>query len=324
MSRPYVFLNQSIQCSTRLKASLSLGVNARAKFDVLNLHIRNVMVFPGQIVIVGDDSTPSCTAEEAQLMNMARQVNQAIYRNSVGSDGFIVQNYDLLQSVLCNTSLGIGSATGAWGKHLDGVTATLEDIEALHKHSLRNGGTAGHQGFLTQRQQLFQRLDQQLKGFAQHGTGMRGGGSIKKMLGISTKSYLHSGEIKHYANTLDHVAKTAGYMKRGTPIGIALDTTVSALEIKEACSTGREKMCTKAKYVEGSKLVGSVYGGSVGGHAGLGAGIFVCVAVLGVPTGGAGGLACGVIGGGLGGLAGGELGGALGERFGKAIFGAFN
>ena len=315
MSRPYVFLNQSVQCSTRLMASLSLGVNARAKFDVLNLHIRNVMVFPGQIIIIGDDSTPSCTAEEAQLMNMARQVNQAIYRNSVGSDGFIVQNYDLLQSVLGNTSLGIGSATGAWGKHLDGVTATLEDIEALHKHSLRNGGTAGHQGFLTQRQQLFQRLDQQLKGFAQHGTGMRGGGSIKKMLGISTKSHLHSGEIKHYANTLDHVAKTAGYMKRGTPIGIALDTTVSALEIKEACSTGREEMCTKAKYVEGSKWVG----GAVGGAAGGGIGTFLCVAVLGATTG-PGALGCMVLAGAAGGFAFGAVGSQSGEWIGNRLY----
>lgn len=315
MSKPYVFLNQSVQCSARLKASLSLGPNARAKFDVLNLHIRNVVIFPGQVVIVGDDSTASCTAEEAQLMKMARQVNQAIYRNSMGSDGFVVQNYDLLQSLLGNTSLGIGSATTAWGKHLDGVTTTLEEIEALHKHALRNGDTASRQGFLTRRQLLFRRLDNQLKGFAQYGTGLRGHGSIKKMLGISTKSYLHSGEIKHYANTLDQVAKTARIMKLGTPIGIALDTTVSALEIKEACSTGREDMCIKAKYVEGSKLVG----GTVGGAAGGGVATLLCVAVLGVTTG-PGALGCMLIAGAAGGLAFGTVGSEGGEWIGERLY----
>ncbi|KRP63343.1 hypothetical protein TU79_02925 [Pseudomonas trivialis] len=41
--------------------------------------------------------------------------------------------------------------------------------------------------------------------------------------------------------------------------------SATALEITEACSTGRELECTKATYIEGAKLVGAVGGSYWGG-----------------------------------------------------------
>lgn len=38
-------------------------------------------------------------------------------------------------------------------------------------------------------------------------------------------------------------------MSKGTYVGMALDVGAGALEIKEACSTGREEECSRAKYV---------------------------------------------------------------------------
>ena len=101
----------------------------------------------------------------------------------------------------------------------------------------------------------------------------------------------------------------------GTPLGIALSTTATALEIKEACSTGREEQCTKAKYVEVGKLGTGVAGGLAGGLAGTA----LCVAVLGASTG-PGALACLLISAGIGGATGGYFGGMIGEEAGELLY----
>ncbi|MFJ3484676.1 hypothetical protein ACIPL1_15010 [Pseudomonas sp. NPDC090202] len=137
-------------------------------------------------------------------------------------------------------------------------------------------------------------------------------GSIKKMLGISTRSYLHTGEIQGYAKKIGGVAKAAKLLKHGTAVGIGLNIAATGLEIKEACSTGRGDICQKAKYVEGTKLVSGVFGGLVGGAAGAPAAASICAVVFSVPSGGLSVLGCGIVGG----LAGGYLGGTVGEAVG--------
>ena len=232
-----------------------------------------------------------------------------------GGDAFALQNYDLLQKLLGYASLGIGTAGDAWSRHLQEIVKTLDEIEALHKQSLRRGGGAARDEFLARRQVLFAKLEAQMRSFARYGTGLRNEGSIKKMLGISTRSYLHTGEINRYAETIAKISKTAKLLKHGTPLGIALSTTATALEIKEACSTGREEQCTKAKYVEVGKLGTGVVGGALGGAVGAS----VCVAIL-APSTGPGALACFLIAGGIGGATGGHFGGMLGEEVGERLY----
>ena len=87
------------------------------------------------------------------------------------------------------------------------------------------------------------------------------------MLGISTKSYLHKGEIAGYAKRIRETAQTSKWLGRGTYVGLALDVGVAGLEIKEACVTGREAQCRRAKYVETGRFVGGVLG-AAGGYAG--------------------------------------------------------
>ena len=188
MSQPYAFINDCQQTSVELKARLRLSQHAEAKFDRLNTHIRNVVVLPGQLVIIGDDSTALCKPEEHLLMQSAWRIRHSVMAE--GGDAFALQNYDLLQKLLGYTSLGIGTAGDAWNHHLKAIVKTLEEIDALHKQALRRGGGAAREEFLARRQTLFKKLEAQLRGFARYGTGLRNEGSIKKMLGISTKSYL--------------------------------------------------------------------------------------------------------------------------------------
>ena len=118
------------------------------------------------------------------------------------------------------------------------MAQTLEDIERLHQRL--KDGALDRDGFIQQRQALFRRLDLQLQGAARFGTGLQGSESLKKVLGISTNSYLHKGEIAGYAKRMREIAQMSKWLGNGTFMGIALDVGVTGLEIKEACVTGRE------------------------------------------------------------------------------------
>jgi hypothetical protein len=295
MQGPYAFINERPQPYPLLKLSLSLDPHTQTKFDTLNQHIRNTVVLPGHLVIIGDSRTASCTTEEAKLMRSAQHVKHALLAHSA-ADHFLIKNYDQLQAIMTHASLSIGSASGAWSRHLAQVEQTLK------------GSMAARDEFLLKRRALFTQLDGQLSGLARLGTGLKNEGSIKKMLGISSKSYWHHGEIRRYEETVARVAKVSQMLKKGTYIGIALDVGVTVLEITEACSLGREEVCTKAKYVEGGKLVFGVAGAAGIGHIGASAAVGGCAVVFGIPTGGLGALACMIVGGAVGGLAGGAIG----------------
>ena len=107
------------------------------------------------------------------------------------------------------------------------------------------------------------------------------------------KSSLLHGEIRNYVEKFEGVARASKLIKKGVYVGIVLDTASTAIEIRTACSTGREE-CTKAKYVEGGKLVGSVGVAAAAGTAAASTATAVCVAVLGSATG-PGTLACMVV-----------------------------
>lgn len=145
------------------------------------------------------------------------------------------------------------------------------------------------------------------------GSGRDTRGKIKNVLGISTKSYLHTGELRGYARNVRKISATAKVLSRGTYVGVALDVGVGALEIKEACSIGREDVCAKAKYVESGKTVGGILGSAVGGSL-LGASSGALCAALGVPSGGTLMVGCAVVfsvAGAIGGGAGGSLAGEV-------------
>nr|WP_218171232.1 hypothetical protein [Pseudomonas gingeri] len=294
------------------------GSHALTKFDTVNSHLRRSMVTPGQLVIVPDDTTASCTFEEAWLMTRAREIDLALsLEPRAGVE--ILNNYDLLQGLLGYSSIGIGSTTAAWGRHLSGVEDTLKDIEKLHQQHLK-GGVSAKAEFIAKRQALFQKLDTQLQGVGHYGTSLRHNKSIKKMLGISTRRYLHRQEIDWYAQRINKIASTSRFLSKGGYVGMTLDVGAAGLAIQEACSTGREEQCRKARYVEGGKVVAGITGSHFGGVLGGKAGPIICAIGLGVVSGGWGALGCGIIGAAAGGYIGGKIGGGLGEYTGDLIY----
>ncbi|MDC3734804.1 hypothetical protein KDL27_03265 [Pseudomonas syringae pv. syringae] len=320
MAEVRTFINTKAQTFESLKANLALPKNTKAKFVALNSHISGGVVLPGELVIIGDASTPSSTAQEAFLMAKAADVHTALLVNGVDADDFFIENFELLKQAISYTSMGIGAASDGWAKHMEEIKKTLQDIEKLYREHLGSGSMNERDAFYAKRTALFMKLDVQLGNFLSYGAGLRNEGSIKKMLGLSTNSYMHSGEIAGYADKVSGVAKAAKWIKRGTYIGTALEVGSTGLAIHKACALGREDECRKAKYVEGGSLVGSVVGSGAGGFVGGALLTTACVAV-GIPTGGMGALACGVIGGAVGGWGGGALGESRGERFGEVLYG---
>ncbi len=290
------YINDQVIDYSSLKSRLmgsGLSGQRSDHFDVLNRHLRHGLVTPGQVVIIPDTYSVSCSLEEAWLVRHAEEVRRNLDMQAVAGKA-LIDNYDLLQSFLAYGSIGIGSATSVWARHLDEVAHTLEEIERLHQR-LKGGGLE-KQSFIQQRQALFRRLDLQLQGAARFGTGLRGNASLKKVLGISTKSYLHKGEIAGYAKRMREMAQMSKWLGKGTYAGLALDVGVAGLEVKEACVTGRETQCRRAKYVESGRFVGGVAGAAGGGFLGAELARRACNIFMGVATRGKGALVCAIIG----------------------------
>lgn len=313
------YINQRSIDHSSLKRWVLNGASpiAVAKFDALNAHLPTLFVRPGYMVIVPNNSHHESTADEAWLMTQAAKISQVLDRDP-DAGAVLVDDYDLLQSFLGYGALGIGSATAAWNGHLNGVRRTLEQIE--HSYARYKSGGLDANGFFEQRRQLLKQLNGQLKGAAQLGTGLRGNSSLRRILGISTKSYLHHGDIKGYAHRLERIAAITRHLRNGTFIGLALDTGGAGLQVKEACLAGREDECHKAQFVEGGRLVTGVAGAAFFGHMGAQVASTVCRIVLGVAIKGQGQLACAVIGGAAGGYAGGAVSGGYGAQWGEMLY----
>jgi len=323
LSRPYAFINDEVRDYYEFRdRTLNVPVSARAKFDKLNAHLFAHQILPGQVVVMADSRDVLCTPEEHELMALAGNVRMSMVGHDFQSSRIMTRNYDLLQSIMGYGSIGIGSTTGAWSTHLRELESLLKETEELMKR-WRSGALSNDQ-FFAQRKVVFSKIETRLQNIGRLGSGLDNRGKIKNILGISTKSYLHTGEIRGYAQTVGKISTTAKVLSRGTYVGIALDVGVGAFDIQEACSMGREDVCTKAKYVETGKAAGGILGSALAGGA-LGAASGSICAALGIPSGGTLLVGCAVvfiaagsIGGGLGGSSLGEMGGtkifSLSER----------
>ncbi|QHG67040.1 hypothetical protein [Pseudomonas putida] len=319
MTEARAFINPKMQNYHTLKAGLALSGHSASKFDVLNAHIYNNVVRSGELVIVGDWSTPSCTSQEAYLMAKAAQTHMGLMRSGQGADDFFLENFELLKSLLAHAATGAGVVSDGWSRHLKGIQGTLLEIEKLYQEHMSSGTLKARDQFYARRAALFARLDEQLSKMAAFGASLRNKGAIKRTLGISTKSYLHRGEIAWYADKVAGVGKATSLIKSGSYIGVALGVGATSLEIQRACTLGREEECRKAKFVEGASLAGGLTGASAGGFAGALIAKPVCVA-LGLPSGGTGTLVCAVVLGAIAGKYAGDYGADKSREYGEMLY----
>jgi hypothetical protein len=321
LSRPYAFVNDEVRDYYRFRDdTLKVPASSRAKFDQLNAHLFPHLILPGQVVVMTEGHAQLCTPEETELMFLAQDVRMSMAGHDPVSSRVMTKNYDLLQSLMGGGSIGIGSATGAWSSHLRELESLLKEVESLMQH-WRSGALTNDQ-FFAQRKVLFSKIETRLKNIGHLGSGLDNSGKIKDVLGISTKRYLHTGELRGYARGVRKISTTAKVLSRGTYVGVALDVGVGAMEIQEACSLGREDVCTKAKYVESGRAAGGIIGSSIGGYLGASAAGGICAA-LGLPTGGTVTIGCAIVFGVAGAIGVGEAASPVGAVTGKHLFSWF-
>lgn len=312
---------QSPMSRTALLAALYGDASAKPDhFDRLNPGLSD-QVLPGEMIVLGDPEGMACTREEADLMEVAAQVNAQVRALDQDEAQFIVKYHDLLEAVTSTGSAGLGAGAVMVSKQIGSIEKTLKNIERLHQDSYRKHGHLNHPEFFEKRRALFKELDFSLGSLARQGMSLKDDAKLKRALGLSSKSIVHHwkaagvGGIPGYATHYERLATGAKYAKGVGYLSIGLDVAASGVKIHAACTNGRVAECRRVKYVEGGRLSGSAIGGSAGAFAGP----LVC-GVIGLGTGGLGGIACGIIMAGAGGFAGGAVGGNTGEDIGEVIY----
>ena len=300
------------------------GELTKQHFMHVNSHLEQ-RVRPGQMVIITPPDARQCTPFESDLMEAARLVDQQLAAQSAEDAKVMAEYYGLLANVANYSGAGYGVAVNYFKQHKSRVEKILNSIEKLYIETYNHRKFSSEE-FFRMRRNLFQQLDMVLKsmvGRARMGMDIDRG-NIKRSLGLSTKSIVHQlkdhpvpiSEIPGFEKNHAKVRQYTKAMRSAGYIGLALDGVQSVAKISQACTTGTEQECTKSKFSEGGRLVGSVGGGAAGGIIGYG----LCSLAFGIQTAGTSLLWCGVVVGGAGGLTGGIYTSKATQRVGEIIY----
>ncbi|MQB16344.1 MULTISPECIES: PAAR domain-containing protein [Pseudomonas] len=294
------------------------------KFQSLNLNTSHVKA--GSMIVLSDPSNTSCTYQEAQLMQAARQVDASLDALTPDEADFLFRHGAEIAGFIGHTSTWLGVSAVVMEKHLSNLRDTLQAMERLHQESYRQHGHLRSPQFFADRQRLMNQLDAHLL----NSTRLRGQTTLgdhpklKTALGISSRSLVHHwdkaggpGQIPGYAAHVDAVSRATKYMKAGGYIGIGLGGVSSLLAIQQVCNGDSGAVCEKVKFTEVGKFVGSASLGTLSGVMAGAASGSICMAI-GVATGGIVGVVCvaAIVGAGawVGTTGGGMAGEAIGEK----------
>ncbi len=298
---------------------------SKQHFMAINSHL-DQQVRPGQMVIVTPPDAQQCTPFEANLMDAARRIDQQLAAQSEEEAQVVAEYYGLLANVATYSGAGYGVAVNYFKQHKNQVEHVLNGIEKLYVDTY-NRRKFSSEGFYRMRKLLFQQLDDVLKSMA--GRARLGldisRGNLKRSLGLSTKSLVHHlkdhpapitelpGFEKNHAKVRNYakVLKGAGY------VALALDGVQSVAKVQQACTTGTEQECSKSKFGQSGRFVGSVAGGALAGRL---AAHVACTVVFALPSVGTSLLWCGIVVGGVGGLVGGNFFGGGGKAISEVVY----
>jgi hypothetical protein len=175
-----------------MRKTVLLGVlygDASAKpdnFDRLNPSLGEI-VLPGEMIVLGDPQSMECTQEEADLMDVAAQVNARVRSLEQDEAQFIVKHYDLLEAVTSTGSAGLGAGAVMVSKQISTIETTLKEIERLHQDSYGKHGHLNNPEFFEKRRTLFKKLDFSLGSVARKGMSLDDDVKLKRALGLSSK-----------------------------------------------------------------------------------------------------------------------------------------
>ena len=295
-------------------------------FKLVNSHIKNGEVQPGQIVLLSPADSTQCTLEEAEFLKVAEQVDLTLLQLSNSEREILAKRYDLLSSIGTYSGVMLGVANSSWTAHVKQVEHILKDIEETYVTSYNRQGNLNNQIFFQRRKMHFTRLDAALSRLGQPEIGGRIlPGDIRSNLGLSSKSTIRQWKklggaaenIPNFARNYESVAKMARNLKRVGYLGMVLTGVNAGINIRKACTIGDENMCHKSKYTENAKAVGSIAGGAAVGFV---ASYGLSTLVFSLPSGGSSMFWCTLVAGASGGYYGGKWLGEWGENKGEELY----
>lgn len=295
------------------------------KFRALNPGLGELKA--GQMIVLGDPRNRSCTYQEAQMMQAAREVKATLDEHTPEEAEFLYRHGVEIASFTGQVSTWLGVTTVISEKHLSNLRETLQDMERLHQDTFRQHGKLKTPHFFAERKRLLTKLDAHLL----NSPSLRGKTTfgdhpkLKTALGISSKSLVHQwhkagapGEIPGYAAHVKAISRAAKYMQTGGYLAIGVGFVSSVVAIHQVCEGDTGEACKKVRFTETGKWAGATGLGYAGGVVGKYAAGSVCIA-LGVSTG-IGGVVCTVAVVGTAAWVGTKLGEESGEFIGDTLY----
>lgn len=287
----------------------------------------------GSILIIADPEKQD--AKQINILETARnKIDKALEPLSNEEAKLLYNNktaVDIFSSQLHSDALGtsgdvMGYIKDIGGEYYSEINKILKDIEELYQdaYSQNNGRISGEE-FFGRRKILFNQLDAVLNRFSKSQLGLPQYETLKKTLGLSTRSITHKwdqtgvGAIEGYASYVEKSAKLMQLMKKIGYIGIGLDFAGYSENVYEACSKGREDACYKTAIVEYSKFGAKQAAGNLAGPIAGIAGRRACMWALGILTEEIGGIGAGLclVTGIASGIAGSKVAEGAGEDVGE-------
>ncbi|MGP9550709.1 MULTISPECIES: LysM peptidoglycan-binding domain-containing protein [unclassified Halomonas] len=311
--------------------SSNLSSDVDAMLERLNPQLGEGVV-PGQVIVLSDPRSMQCTREETLLMQIASDVNEINAELTHEEAQRTVDYYNLLGAATSGAGAAIGNTASGINNHTKQIETKLRQLEALYQRTYERTGKLNSPEFYASRQNLFRDLDALLDRVTRMGLGIPEHPNLRHALGVTTKTTVHhwrqagsaASGIPGYADNYVGIANASKWMGRAGYVGLGFSAVSAYSNTVEACTSGREEECKRARIREGASFGGGFLGGAAAGAA---TGTFaggICLAI-GVPTAGVGTLVCGValvgVAGYVGGTVGGNVGKGIGEWGGELIYG---
>jgi len=118
-------------------------------FKLVNSHIKNGEVWPGQLVLLSPEDATQCTIEEQAFLTVAEQVDLTLLQLSNSERELLAKRYDLLSSIGTYSGLLLGVANTSWTAHVKQVELILKDIEETYVTSYNRQGNLNNQIFFS-------------------------------------------------------------------------------------------------------------------------------------------------------------------------------
>lgn len=296
-------------------------------FRRVNGHLVNDTVLTGQMVIITPEDPMRCSIWEQEMAAAAREVDAERERLTNQERELLAKNFSIIGNAASYSGTMYGWTSTYFDQKKRHVERILNRLEDLYRTTYNQTGELKNERFFAQRRSLLLQMDTTINGMLERklfGQDIHAN-RIKSQLGLSSKSIVHqwnalgsAGEIKGFSNNYRHLTNTARTFSRVGHLAIALDVGASAAAIAEACSIEPDgEFCSRTKYEQTGRAIGSIGGGASGGFLGA---YGVCNLVFGLESAGTSMLWCTIIAGVAGGYYGGTKGGDAGKERGSILY----